>query len=421
MTVHRETVGIQMGGALAGLEPMSVEMGAGVNEGWDATVVVRGEANLTKAAPCTLGLRSRGFTRSTPPMVVMGATPTRDAQSSTLQTSIKLKDEAQWKMSRGDVNLPSFRNSTVSAILSAVTSEIGVTFVGSADWAVGAEDIKGQKGVGAVKRLAAAQGCFLDTTLQGWVRFVPVGQSVGGGGMVITNVSRTIDATKEYTSIICQKSSGIPGNVVLGPYTSSGHKVQALSTPIARGIAFDRSSSGYPSFVGFWQGDPGQPGSLLVDYTWFVDPGIITVGMGPGPITHISVDVVEPADGSGVVAVKVEIHVTPVVSLPAGCVPEFRIQLPASGPGLRPAEKPWEEQLWPNPEFVRAREPSILLALRMDSEPINVSGPLFLPIGLMETVPLPSGYPSSNFVKSWRHSVNASSSTAGTSAVLVTA
>jgi hypothetical protein len=350
-------------------------------------------------------------------MVAISATPSKDATSSQVQTSIKLRDEATWKMSKDGVSLASFRNSTSTAILSSLSSALGVTFVGSADWNVGEEDIKGAKGRDAVRRIAVAQVAFLKIDSLGRVVFVPLGYSTGGGGMPVTSVSRSMDANAYATGVICQKTSSIPGNLMLGPWIDAGHKVVPLTTPIQRGIAFDRSQSGYISFVGFWQGDPGQPGSLLVDYTWFVDPGIITVGMGNGPITHISVDVVEPADESGVVAAKAEIIVTNVNSLPAGCEAEFRIVI--GDIATRPAPQPWTEQLWPNRAFVQARAAGILLALRMDSEPTNISGPLFLPLGLMETQTPPGGAPG--LVKSYRHSVQVSGSTATTTATLIPA
>lgn len=420
MGVRNPPVSCSLGGALAGLQPSNVEIGETLNAGHahhDLTLTFPGEVIVSKEARASFAATCEGFERPCPPMVILTATPTRDAAGSTVSTSVKLMDEATWKMSKDGVSLPSFRRVFVSQILSALGQALGVEFVGSENWWVGEEDIRG-KGKDAVGRIASAQVAFTKVDRYGRVQFVPMGASAGGGGWAFTNVSRGIDATRHATGVWCQKTSSIPGNLKLGPWTSEGNKVVALTTPIARGVAFDRSQSGYISFVGFWQGDPGQPGSLLVDYTWFVEPGIITVGTGSGPITHVSADVELPADESGIVAALLEVLVTPVANLPSGVEPEFRIAIgDVTTDSSRPAPVVMTEQLWPNRGFVLARTAGILLILRMDADPINVSGPLFLPLGLMEEVQPPNC--PTGLVKSYKHSINVSGSTATTTAALI--
>lgn len=393
---------------LNGMDLIGAELGEAGVEGWRWRAELPGlyPPDSADDTPFVLMLKDRGFPIFSPPLVALSRSTTESQQGK--RSELAGMDLAMWKLGRDDLNLPSFRNTTTTAIVAAVSAATGVEFVGTPHWEVGEEEIKASKGSDPILRIAAAAAMTIRTLPNGKVVFQPVGANAGGYDLPASSITQRVDSTRKITGMTLQKTSRLSGAFEVS-FNEAGNKTWQFTTPMANAFPIDLSTSGVVKFIGLWNGDPGAGGVLVQAYplNGFQAGQEIAVGTGVPPITHGSV-VIEAGTNPGglvsdVIAVRLRFQGQPWnggASSTAIGDPEFRTTV---GDQSRPAKQAWTEPLWRDKAQVDAIKGDFLVQANKGYDTLSWSCPLWLPVSMGELI-VRGGYPDS-VIEAYSHKV----------------
>lgn len=392
----------------------SLKIGEALNKGWDWECTLPEHVGIDGPDEnvYTIIVEAGGAVLESPPLVALD--PEISASVSEGEgTTLAGIDRTMYRLSRDAHSFPIFRNSSTSAILGAIASAAQVSFLnaGGVTFPVGEEEIKNQKAVDPVARVALAAAHYFRIDKAGNVVFLPIFYDAQAPERPFgfTALKRRKAKARLVTEVVFQKSSRLQGKITV-PFDSPGYKKGAFPNPLQPGVfATDISTSGFIDLIGIWEGSPdagGKLGQFIVLGT-FLGGSITTtsVVMGITQATHYTLTVGVPMGYAGGVAAKVLFMGTPADGITVPVDREFTYTHQTGISPARPRGSPWRDSLWPTRSHVIARADQLTWHLNKGYHTMALQGPLFLPFTVGQSLVLPNPWVDVR-IERWSHTIS---------------
>lgn len=250
-----------------------------VDRGWTWSCTPKGAVPIRHARDAVYSITMHdgyGNTLTTPDLVALPRTKrwSKNISQPNLCT-LSGVDLTTFKMGKRSQSFPSFRATTSTTLMGTLATRAGITVSGLPSWYIGEEEVKGETLASAIQRLQktvaydAVIGTDGSITLSAW-------EDLGTDlDFPIANIEERYDPSQVFTGVRLGKRSSRPnGATQRYEYDHADSYTQALSTPLTGpGVAAGNDLGGEVIMaVAFFDGDPSNPASGLVDFFSFTGP-----------------------------------------------------------------------------------------------------------------------------------------------------
>jgi len=271
----------------------SVRVSEAVNQGvsWSANLAdwtVLNPRDIPEDMEFCIRIKTKVDEYLSPPVVVEA--PSCTTSVSGRPGSISGYDKSTYLLSKNDLTLDTFLNSTSTTILNrCVQTETGVRIYGLEDFPVEDDDVKNSKIFDVINRYIAYTAQCWVIEKDGSVRIVPVTYAGPvNEELRYTSITDTINQGNRVDSLKIEKTSRISTtDEVCFPFDSPGFKTVQLPAPLIRATPIDRSNFGYCYMVTTFNGSLQGPVTGIFNFETgtIVLPGSQDIVL---PTTHAS-------------------------------------------------------------------------------------------------------------------------------------
>jgi len=350
-----------------------------------------------------------------PPLVI--ETPAKSTSLSGKTGVLSGIDKSTWLLSRDDLSLDTFLNSTSKAIIDQCAGVVSVSVFGVESFPMSEEDVKNSKILDVLTRLIAfsAQGYYIRK--DGAIQVFPVTyKGPLNDSLRYDSFDESISYGNRVDSLKIEKTSRITGGEeVCFRFDSTGIKTVQLPQPLYKATPVDRSAYGYISLVTLFNGGTQGPVTGIFP---LVQNVIVTTGPQDFslPATHATLVVNQPLTliGQATIDAKVCFSGNPVdpsiLNNPIPIQAAFRRQI---GSGSRPATNIWTDTNFPNPQWITDHALDYMIEKNKGYHPIAGSGPMNLTASLLQQFTSPGH--ATGIIQSVTHSLSVRGNSAKTS------